>query len=125
MNISYSEKSDESNVSDSIVNALWYWIQSDENYLLFTRYSGYILQERWIHLMFLLDSVYQKLLKLVYFLLSVIAFFETRHRIITLCTTFYSEAHNYFLNSMWLSGMRCRLAYSPADATATHYLLLQ
>jgi len=24
-----------------------------------------------------------------------------------------------------LSGMRCRLAYSPADATATHYLLLQ
>jgi len=26
---------------------------------------------------------------------------------------------------VWLSGMRCRLAYSPADATATHYLLLQ
>ena len=25
----------------------------------------------------------------------------------------------------WLSGMRCRLAYSPAYATATHYLLLQ
>jgi len=25
----------------------------------------------------------------------------------------------------WLSAMRCRLAYSPADATATHYLLLQ
>jgi len=25
----------------------------------------------------------------------------------------------------WLSGMRCRLAYSPADATDTHYLLLQ
>jgi len=25
----------------------------------------------------------------------------------------------------WLSGMGCRLAYSPADATATHYLLLQ
>ena len=25
----------------------------------------------------------------------------------------------------WLSGMRCRLAYSPAVATATHYLLLQ
>jgi len=25
----------------------------------------------------------------------------------------------------WLSGMRCRLAYSPADSTATHYLLLQ
>ena len=25
----------------------------------------------------------------------------------------------------WLSGMRRRLAYSPADATATHYLLLQ
>jgi len=25
----------------------------------------------------------------------------------------------------WWSGMRCRLAYSPADATATHYLLLQ
>jgi len=27
----------------------------------------------------------------------------------------------------WLSGMRCRLcfAYSPADDTATHYLLLQ
>jgi len=25
----------------------------------------------------------------------------------------------------WLSGMRYRLAYSPADATATHYLLLQ
>jgi len=25
----------------------------------------------------------------------------------------------------WLSGMRCRLVYSPADATATHYLLLQ
>ena len=24
-----------------------------------------------------------------------------------------------------LSGMRCRLAYSPADATATHCLLLQ
>ena len=25
----------------------------------------------------------------------------------------------------WLSGMRCRFAYSPADATAIHYLLLQ
>ena len=25
----------------------------------------------------------------------------------------------------WLSGMRCRLTYSPADATATHCLLLQ
>ena len=25
----------------------------------------------------------------------------------------------------WLSGMRCRLAYSPADVTVTHYLLLQ
>jgi len=25
----------------------------------------------------------------------------------------------------WLSGMRCRLAYGPADATATHNLLLQ
>jgi len=25
----------------------------------------------------------------------------------------------------WLSGMRCRLAYGSADATATHYLLLQ
>ena len=25
----------------------------------------------------------------------------------------------------WLSGMRCRLAYGPADTTATHYLLLQ
>ena len=25
----------------------------------------------------------------------------------------------------WLSEMRCRLAYSPADAIATHYLLLQ
>jgi len=25
----------------------------------------------------------------------------------------------------WLSGMRCRLAYSPADATANHHLLLQ
>ena len=25
----------------------------------------------------------------------------------------------------WLSGVRCRFAYGPADATATHYLLLQ
>jgi len=25
----------------------------------------------------------------------------------------------------WLSGLRCRLAYGLADATATHYLLLQ
>jgi len=25
----------------------------------------------------------------------------------------------------WLSGMRCRLAYSPAYATAAYYLLLQ
>jgi len=25
----------------------------------------------------------------------------------------------------WLSGMRCRLAYSPADAIATHCRLLQ
>jgi len=25
----------------------------------------------------------------------------------------------------WLSGARCRLAYGPADATATHCLLLQ
>jgi len=25
----------------------------------------------------------------------------------------------------WLSEMSCRLAYGPADATATHYLLLQ
>jgi len=26
---------------------------------------------------------------------------------------------------VWLSGARCRLAYGPADATATHCLLLQ
>jgi len=26
---------------------------------------------------------------------------------------------------VWLPVVRCRLAYSPADATATHYLLLQ
>jgi len=25
----------------------------------------------------------------------------------------------------YLSGAQCRLAYGPADATATHYLLLQ
>jgi len=25
----------------------------------------------------------------------------------------------------WLSGSRCRFAYGPADATATHYLLLK
>jgi len=25
----------------------------------------------------------------------------------------------------WLYGMRCRLAYGPADAIVTHYLLLQ
>jgi len=25
----------------------------------------------------------------------------------------------------YLSGVRCRFAYGPADATATHYLLLQ
>jgi len=25
----------------------------------------------------------------------------------------------------WLSGARCRLAYNPADADATQYLLLQ
>jgi len=25
----------------------------------------------------------------------------------------------------WLSVVRCRFAYSPADATVTHYLLLQ
>jgi len=25
----------------------------------------------------------------------------------------------------WLSRLRCGLAYGPADATATHYLLLQ
>ena len=25
----------------------------------------------------------------------------------------------------YLSGVRCRLAYGPADGTATHYLLLQ
>jgi len=25
----------------------------------------------------------------------------------------------------WLSGAMCRLAYGPADAIATHYLLLQ
>ena len=25
----------------------------------------------------------------------------------------------------WLSEVRCRFAYGPADATATHYLLLQ
>jgi len=25
----------------------------------------------------------------------------------------------------WFSGMRCRLVHSPADATATDYLLLQ
>jgi len=48
-NISYSEKSVASNVSDSIANAFWYWLRSDERYLLFTRYSGYILQVRCIH----------------------------------------------------------------------------
>jgi len=32
-NISYSEKSVASNVSDSIVNAFWYWLQSYEHYL--------------------------------------------------------------------------------------------
>ena len=26
---------------------------------------------------------------------------------------------------VWLSGVRCRFAYDPADATATHCLLLQ
>jgi len=26
---------------------------------------------------------------------------------------------------VWLSGARCRLAYGPADATATHCLLLE
>ena len=47
-NISYSEKSDASNESDSIVNAFWYWLQSDERYLLFTRYmySGLLNIER-------------------------------------------------------------------------------
>jgi len=49
-NISYSEKSVAYNVSDSIVNAFWHWLRSDESYLLFTRYSGYILQVRWISL---------------------------------------------------------------------------
>jgi len=49
-NISYSEKSVASNVSDSIVGAFWYWLRSDENYLHFTRYSGYILQVKWIRL---------------------------------------------------------------------------
>jgi len=49
-NISYSEQSVASNVSDSIVSTFWYWFRSDKNYLLFTRYSGYILQVRWMHL---------------------------------------------------------------------------
>jgi len=48
------------------------WLRSDESYLLFTRYSCYILLVRWINLQssdvsFLLDSVYQKLLKSVIF----------------------------------------------------------
>jgi len=48
------------------------WLRSDKLYLLLTRYSGYILPMRWIHLQssdvtFLGDSVYQKLLKSVYF----------------------------------------------------------
>jgi len=34
-NISYSEKSVASNVSDSIVNVFWYWLWSDEHYLVF------------------------------------------------------------------------------------------
>ena len=54
---------------------MWYWLRSDESCLLFTRYSGYILQARWTNLWssdvtFLLDSVYQKLLKSVNFWLS-------------------------------------------------------
>jgi len=47
-NISYSEKSVASNVSQRIL--VLYWLRSDESYLLFTRYSGYILQVKWIHL---------------------------------------------------------------------------
>jgi len=49
-NISYSEKAVASKINDGIVSAFWYWLHSDENYLLFTRYSGYILQVKWIHL---------------------------------------------------------------------------
>jgi len=29
---------------------IWYWLPSDESCLLFKRYSGYILQVRWINL---------------------------------------------------------------------------
>jgi len=45
------------------------------NVVCFTKYSGYIFQVRWIRLYtsdvtFLRDSVYQKLLKSIYFSLS-------------------------------------------------------
>jgi len=43
-NISYSEKSVVSNISDSTVNKFWYRLQLYESYLLFTRYDGYILR---------------------------------------------------------------------------------
>jgi len=49
-NIFYSEKSVASNISNNIVNVFWHWLRSDESYLIFTRFSGYILQVRWIRL---------------------------------------------------------------------------
>jgi len=66
--------------------------KTGESYLLFTRCSGYILEVRCIHLWssdvtFLRDSVYQKLLKSVYFSFSYFKksscyrFFKTRCKI--------------------------------------------
>ena len=42
------------------------------------------------------------------------------------CTSCKKWVHQKCSGGMlvWLSGMTCRLAYSLADATATHYLLL-
>jgi len=53
-----------------LTHFIWYWLRSDESSVLFTRYGGYILQVRWINLQssdvtFLLNSVYQKLVKSV------------------------------------------------------------
>ena len=47
-NVSHSEKSVASNVI--VMSMVLVWLRSDECYLLFTKYSGYILQVRWIHL---------------------------------------------------------------------------
>jgi len=59
-----------------------------------------------------------------YFCLTTLLFYSAFSALMLLAG--WQEEHPAFKKlSGFLSGVRCRFAYGPADAPATHYLLLQ